>query len=326
MRSAKLKNIHKNSLRAYAHELLKDRIMEESIGNEIEINIEKALVDSFVKLDKDILNEAIPTSKGPDRELLDVAMSGSCACVGLLNGRNLYVANSGDARALIGQENDDGTYSPYLMSFQHDANNPDEMKRLYKEHPRKEHPNLVRDGRLLEMLLPFRAFGDVRFKWNTKQLKDYTVPVYGHGMIPSNYQTPPYVTAVPEIMYRQLNYKDKFLVLATDGLFDLMEPERVVQLISNHMHGQQSFDLYNLPQEEPIKLRQVFEDLTKRRVSIFHQPADHNSATHLIRNALGNDHFQLSNYLLSESPRSIRDDITITIIYFDTDHIIDIDT
>lgn len=76
MRSAKLKNIHKNSLRAYAHELLKDRIMEESIGNEIEINIEKALVDSFVKLDKDILNEAIPTSKGPDRELLDVAMSG----------------------------------------------------------------------------------------------------------------------------------------------------------------------------------------------------------------------------------------------------------
>lgn len=113
------------------------------------------------------------------------------------------------------------------MSVQHDANNPDEMKRLYKEHPRLEHPNLVRDGRLLEMLLPFRAFGDVRFKWNAKQMKEYTVPVYGHGVIPSNYQTPPYVTVVPEVMYRQLNYKDKFLVLATDGLFDLMEPERV---------------------------------------------------------------------------------------------------
>lgn len=89
------------------------------------------------------------------------------------------------------------------------------------------------------------------------------------------------------------------------------------------MRGQQSFDLYNLPEDRSIKLRQVFEDLTKRRVSIFHQPADHNSATHLIRHALGNDHFQLSNYLLADSPRHIRDDITITVIYFDTEHIIE---
>ncbi len=182
---------------------------------------------------------------------------------------------------------------------------------------------MIRDGRLLEMLLPFRAFGDVRFKWSAKQLKELTVPIYGHGVIPSNYFTPPYVTAKPEIMHRQLNYKDKFLILATDGLWDLLTPERVVQLISNHMHGQQSFDLYNLPEDRSIKLREVFEDLTKRRVSILHQPVDHNSATHLIRYGLGNDHFQLSNYLLAESPRSIRDDITITIVYFDTEHIIE---
>ena len=89
------------------------------------------------------------------------------------------------------------------------------------------------------------------------------------------------------------------------------------------MHGQQSFDLYSLPEDHTIKLQQVFEDLTKRRVSIYHQPTDHNSATHLIRHALGNDHFQLSNYLLADSPRNIRDDITISVIYFDTDHIID---
>jgi len=94
-------------------------------------------------------------------------------------------------------------------------------------------------------------------------------------------------------------------------------------LISNHINGQQSFDLYSLPEERSIKLRQVFEDLTKRRVSIYHQPVDHNSATHLVRHALGNDHFQLSNYLVAETPRHIRDDITITIIYFDTDYIIE---
>ncbi len=137
------------------------------------------------------------------------------------------MANSGDARAVIGQEEDDGTYVPLLMSSEHNADNKSEMARLFNEHPRIEHPNLVRDGRLLEMLLPFRAFGDVRFKWPAKQLKAYTVPVYGHGIVPQNYLTPPYLTAVPEIKHRQLNYKDKFLVLATDGLFDLLPPDRV---------------------------------------------------------------------------------------------------
>ena len=173
------------------------------------------------------------------------------------------------------------------------------------------------------MLLPFRAFGDVRFKWTSKELKEYTVPVYGHGIIPSHYFTPPYVTAKPEIFVRRLNYRDKFLILATDGLWDLLSPERVIQLIGNHMHGQQSFDPYSLPDDREIKLKEVFEDLTKRRVSISHQPIDHNSATHLIRHALGNDHIQLSNYLRADAPRNIRDDITITIVYFDTDYIID---
>lgn len=173
------------------------------------------------------------------------------------------------------------------------------------------------------MLLPFRAFGDVRFKWTSKELKEFTVPLYGHGIIPSHYHTPPYVTAKPEIFFRRLNYRDKFLILATDGLWDMLTPERVVQLIGNHMHGQQSYDPYQLPENRSIKLREVFEDLTKRRVSISHQPIDHNSATHLIRHALGNDHIQLSNYLRADAPRNIRDDITITIVYFDTDFIID---
>ena len=139
------------------------------MGNEVKLDVQKALEDAFVKLDVDILAEAVPKDpRLPDKELMNVAMSGSCACVAVLSGRNLYVANAGDARALIGQEEDDGSYSPYFMSAEHNAENPSEMKRLFSEHPKLEHANLVRDGRLLEMLLPFRAFGDVRFKWTAK--------------------------------------------------------------------------------------------------------------------------------------------------------------
>lgn len=98
----------------------------------------------------------------------------------------------------------------------------------------------------------------------------------------------------------------------------------VILLSGDHLNGQQSFDPYMLPEDgTSVKLRDMFEDLTKRRVSIKNQPLDHNSATHLIRYALGNDHITLSNYLRADSPRNFRDDITITVVYFDTDYIIE---
>jgi len=325
MRSEKLKLIHHQSLRTYAEELLKDRIMEESIGNDLKLNYEKILTDSFLKLDQHLEMEAKPdiaSGRQLDKETMDVIMSGSCACVALLDGKNLYVANCGDARAVLGQENDDGTYTPFQMSYEHNADNSSEVHRLFQEHP-NEQTTLVRDGRLLEMLLPFRAFGDIRFKWNLKMLKEHAVPFYGHGVMPSNSFTPPYVTAKPEVIHRLLNYRDKFLVLATDGLWDLLSPQRVVQLIGDHLNGQQSYDPYILPEDRHLRLREIFEDLTKRRVSISLQPVDHNSATHLIRHALGNDHIQLSNYLRADAPRTIRDDITISVVYFDTDYIIE---
>lgn len=142
LRSQKLKDLHRISLQRYAEELLRDRIMEESIGNELEVNMEKILINAFVKLDSDLTLEAMPDPTSGktvlDKETLDVIMSGSCACVAALSGKDLYLANCGDARAIIGQENDDGTFTPFRMSFEHNAENADEVKRLLKEHPNEQ--------------------------------------------------------------------------------------------------------------------------------------------------------------------------------------------
>lgn len=43
----------------------------------------------------------------------------------------------------------------------------------------------------------------------------------------SNYETPPYLSAEPEVFYHRLTPSDKFLIIASDGLWELMNPERV---------------------------------------------------------------------------------------------------
>lgn len=73
--------------------------------------------------------------------------------------------------------------------------------------------------RLLGLLMPFRAFGDVKFKWSIELQKRVleSGPDQLHEnehtkFIPPNYHTPPYLTAEPEITYHKLRPQDRFLV------------------------------------------------------------------------------------------------------------------
>ena len=56
-------------------------------------------------------------------------------------------------------------------------------------------------------------------------------------LAPPNYKTPPYLTALPEVTSHKLTPRDKFLVLGSDGLWDLMTPMQVIRLVGEHMSG-----------------------------------------------------------------------------------------
>jgi pyruvate dehydrogenase phosphatase len=184
--------------------------------------------------------------------------------------------------------------------------------------------------------MPFRAFGDIRFKWPANYLREYLQPYYKKGdAIPQFYLTPPYLTVKPDIIKYKLTKKDKFLLLATDGVWDLLSPEKVVELIFNHQKGIQSFDqfvLHKTGNPTSLKLKEINQLLLARQQAIQNQPIDQNSATHLIRQALAYtskgqfDSKLLSDVLTFPNPRSIRDDITITVVYFDQDYIDHIQT
>jgi pyruvate dehydrogenase phosphatase len=73
-----------------------------------------------------------------------------------------------------------------------------------------------------------------------------------------------------------------------------------------------------------IRLNYLNGVLKKRQSAMKLKPQDHNSATHLIRSALGGtaygvDHGRLSQMLTlpPDMVRMFRDDITVTVIFFD---------
>jgi pyruvate dehydrogenase phosphatase len=96
-RNSKIKEIHQMNLLKH----IEDAYTTIDSDN---TDIVSALENAFIKLDRDICAEAIPTDTQPvDEDLLQICTAGSCACVGLVKDDDLYIANCGDARAILGK-------------------------------------------------------------------------------------------------------------------------------------------------------------------------------------------------------------------------------
>ncbi|KAG7112653.1 hypothetical protein HYQ45_017198 [Verticillium longisporum] len=158
--------------------------------------------------------------------------------------------------------------------------------------------------------------------------------------------TPPYVTAEPVVTTTKVNPENgDFLVLATDGLWEMLTNEEVVGLVGKWIETQASgsssnsqfdstwariFGSGNKPQlpvehakgqdvggqKTPIRLQQwgISPDAPERFVV-----KDKNVATHLVRNALGGkNEEQVTALLTLPAPfsRRYRDDLTVQVIFF----------
>ncbi|XP_008288884.1 [Pyruvate dehydrogenase [acetyl-transferring]]-phosphatase 1, mitochondrial-like [Stegastes partitus] len=329
-----------HSLRNYWQERLE--VEDEDEDEEDNSRVTSALVNAFRRLDYDLSVEAqvhlsmssprrvsVPGEGLPLSSPLRVALSGSTACVVHVSNGILHVANLGDSRAVLGVQEPDGRWSAISLTNDHNAQNPDELQRVLEEHPPSERRTVVRHDRLLGLLLPFRAFGDVRFKWSAEMLSRVyeTRPDLMSAVneavrtLPPHYLTPPYLSAQPEVTRHQITPADKFLVLATDGLWELMHRQTVVQLVGEQLAG--------LQQQRPIvpgmgmTLGGLQRLLWERRGRVLSVLEDQNAATHLLRHALGDDGYRavapnrLAKMLSlpADLARRYRDDITITVVH-----------
>lgn len=198
------------------------------------------------------------------------------------------------------------------------ASNSAEVQRILSEHPTEESRSCLAYGRLLGRLAPLRALGDFQFKMTREELVEIFkfMPKYSPF---STSLTPPYLSAEPEVFHYKLDPSDRFIVLASDGLWDMLSNDDVVQLVGSYIEGRQTQVLkdqahfYNAPN---------CSDVGGAESTAFDDSLNENVASFLIRQALGGYDQGNLKYMLSLKPpdvRLYRDDISIIVIFLKSD-------
>ncbi|XP_062219047.1 probable protein phosphatase 2C 14 [Phragmites australis] len=154
-----------------------------------------------------------------DRDLklhknIDCFFSGTTAVAVIKQGRNLIIGNLGDSRAVLGTRNENNHLIAVQLTVDLKPNIPSEAQRIRQRKGRifalPEEPEVFRvwlpkyNSPGLAMA---RAFGDFC-------LKD-------HGLI-----------SMPDVSYHCIREKDEFIVLATDGVWDVLSNDEVVSIVS----------------------------------------------------------------------------------------------
>ncbi|OZJ04499.1 hypothetical protein BZG36_02257 [Bifiguratus adelaidae] len=311
--------------------------------------IVESIQKAFLILDDTIVNRNVQPYLDSSHSVSTVstaalvtALAGSCGLLAYIDNRDLYVACVGDSRAVLGSRDSvTGRWTANALTEDQTGRNKTEVTRMQKEHPGEE-DTVIQRGRVLGGLEPTRAFGDARYKWSAAAQEAVFAKYFpGKPLIPKNYQSPPYVMAKPEVTHHEITEEDKFLVLATDGLWDKLSNDDVVRLVGEFLDAHGDIDLKNgrvlnfsgKPLSKPTKAQAVGEAVEDNSsAKMPHTPdsrpsssfilKDTNAATHLIRNALGGADEDMLCATLSIPPpmsRRYRDDITVTVMFFNAD-------
>ncbi|KAG0711393.1 Protein phosphatase 1L [Chionoecetes opilio] len=161
------------------------------------INYTRLLTDQILAVDRQVVTHCKARTD----------MSGSTAVVAVLDGELLVIGNVGDSRAVMG----DLKGSTIPLSFDHKPNQLKERRRI------KEAGGFITFTgvwRVAGVLATSRALGDFPLK-EPRQL----------------------ITAEPDVLTFSLtDHRAHFIILATDGLWDVMTNEEAVAFVRDHLH------------------------------------------------------------------------------------------
>lgn len=150
--------------------------------------------------------------------VIDSLYSGTAAITMIREGDLMVLANVGDSRAVLGTISDDGSLEAVQLTVDFKPNLPQETERIYKSggivSELDDEPGVSRIRASNEELPEgpglalSRAFGDFF-------VKDF-------GLI-----------SEPDVIQRTITTRDHFVILATDGVWDVVSNEKAVEIVSS---------------------------------------------------------------------------------------------
>ncbi|XVF08349.1 hypothetical protein REPUB_Repub06bG0219100 [Reevesia pubescens] len=176
-----------------------------SSHKEIFSSWETNLIKAFEESDEDLSLE----------ESVDSYCSGTTAVTIVKQDEHLIISNLGDSRAVLCTRDNRNQLIPIQLTVDLKPSIPSEAERILKCGGRvfamDEEPNVPRvwmPNQDCPGLAMARAFGDFC-------LKD-------HGL-----------SSIPKVSYRRLTSKDEFVVLATDGVWDVLTNNEVIRIVGS---------------------------------------------------------------------------------------------
>jgi len=154
-----------------------------------------------------------------DRDLkshkdIDCLFSGTTAVTVIKQGQDLIIGNLGDSRAILATRNEDNQLAAVQLTVDLKPSIPSEAARIRE-----------RSGRVFS--LPNEP--DVTRVW----LPKYNSPGLAMARAFGDFCLKNYgVISVPEVSYHRITEKDEFIVLATDGVWDVLTNADVVSIVS----------------------------------------------------------------------------------------------
>ncbi|KAK6941920.1 PPM-type phosphatase-like domain [Dillenia turbinata] len=160
-----------------------------------------------------------------------IAAIGSCCLVGVIWKGTLYVAHVGDSRAVLGTVGRSNNIIAEQLTRDHNASMEEVRQELRASHPDDSHIVVLKQGiwRIKGIIQVSRSIGDAYLK----------KPEFSVGSSMPRFHIPeplrrPVLTAEPSICTRVLQPNDRFLIFASDGLWEHMSIQEAVEIVHNY--------------------------------------------------------------------------------------------
>ncbi|KAL8116288.1 hypothetical protein AgCh_022696 [Apium graveolens] len=182
-------------------------------------------------LSEDVIKKAFSATEEGFHQLVkrelpvrqQMATVGSCCLVGAVSNNELYVANLGDSRVVLGRRVSNGRSESVIaerLSNDHNVADEEVRKEVEALHPQPIVVHCHGVWRINGIIQVSRSIGDVYLK-KPEFSKD---PIFHPFKVPV-------LSAEPAVISRKLEPDDLFLIFASDGLWEQLSDEAVVDIV-----------------------------------------------------------------------------------------------